>query len=162
MNRTFLQFFFHIFVIGFLHPKMKNCLVVHLAFKNPIFLQSTSKIQVMGTKPDPSLVLLDSILRGYKVLPVLYSRKLSYNTRFRGPSMMWDAGICAISGYTTNLRPKVILYVHLYNFYSTIKFFLLKSKYINDIKRMENNFCKCHDILMMNVFILLFIFLCKQ
>ena len=69
------------------------------------------------------------------MLPVLYSRKLSYNTRFRGPSMMWeDAGICAISGYTTNLRPKVILYGHLYNFYSTVEFFwlnqniLMKSK----------------------------------
>ena len=60
------------------------------------------------------------------MLPVLYSRKLSYNTRFRGPSMMWeDAGICAISGYTTNLRPKVILYVHLYNVYSTVEFFWL-------------------------------------
>ena len=76
------------------------------------------------------------------MLPVLYSRKLSYNTRFRGPSMMWDAGICAISGYTTNLRPKVILYVHLYNFYSRVEFFwlnqniLMKSK---EWKRISSN-----------------------
>ena len=65
------------------------------------------------------------------MLPVLYSRKLSYNTRFRGPSMMWeDAGICAISGYITNLRPKVILYVHLYNVYSTVEFFWLNQNIV--------------------------------
>ena len=50
---------------------------------------------------------------------------------------MWDAGICAISGYTTNLRPKVILYVHLYNFYSRVEFFWLNQNILMNSKEWK-------------------------
>ena len=143
---------------------MKNCLVVHLAFKNPIFPQSTSKIQVMGTKPDPSLsyywtpfseaikCFLSYILGNYHIILVFGVR-------------VWCGKMLGYVPYLATQQTCVLKWSYMYictTFTVQLNFLLVKSKYINEIKRMENNFFKCHDILMMNVYILLFIFLCKQ